>query len=65
MIAGGMRGKIGDKEGYVGWWDFLRVFKVPKGVVHSADIRFFCLFANWETWDTDEVSSAATDFIEQ
>ena len=63
MLAGGMWGRIGLRSRYVGWRDIFRRFPVPRRMVHSAVINHFCLFANWESWDTDDVTSASEDFV--
>jgi len=62
MLAGGMWGRIGTRSRYVGWLDMFRSFSIPKGVSHSAITGAFAVFANWEKWDTDDVTSAAKDF---
>lgn len=65
MILGGrMFGKIGSRSGPVGWDDLFRVFRIPAGVEHDAVITGkFCLFLSFETWEVDEVTSAAIDFV--
>jgi hypothetical protein len=62
ILAGEMEGTIGSRTGKTGWYDFLRRFRVPRGVLHSAKITGrFCIFANYERW-TGRPSSAAVDF---
>ena len=64
LLWGGMRGTIGDHEGYVDMEDFFRPFHVPAGVRHSAHIgQGLTIFANWEVWRGDiPITSAAEDF---
>lgn len=63
MLGGEIIGTIGDRTGFTGGCDFLRRFRIPRGVVHSCVVtgRFF-LFLNIERWDCAP-TSAAIDFI--
>lgn len=62
ILGGEMEGTIADRKGKTGWYDFLRRFKIPAGVTHSATVTGrFVLFANFERWLTDP-TSAAIDF---
>ncbi len=63
FLWGSIYGTIGERSGFVDWRDSLRRFPIAAGVKHSATILSrFCLFLNWETWNTPKVTSAATDF---
>lgn len=63
MLAGELDGKIGDRSGRTGWYDFGRVFRVPRNCVHSASVvGRFCIFLNYERWIGQNPTSAAIDF---
>lgn len=66
MLGGRMQGKIGDRQGPVGWNDLFRRFEIMAGTVHSAVVTgAFCIFASFETWRKGAaVTSAAIDFNE-
>jgi len=61
-LAGRMAGRIGERCGIAGWSDIFRRFCVPRGTVHSARMLSPCIFMGIERWNTDLISSAATDF---
>lgn len=57
-----MIGTIGREAGLVELpKHFLKPFRVPPGMKHSARTIPFTIFGNWEIWK-GPVSSAATDF---
>lgn len=63
FLWGSIYGTIGERSGFVGWRDSFRRFEIAPGVKHSATILSrFCLFLNWEKWQTKDVTSAAIDF---
>lgn len=63
-ILGSMVGCIGNKSGKTGWWDLGRRFHIPAYVFHSATTaKSFCLFLNFEKWDT-QPTSASIDFVQ-
>jgi len=66
MLGGRMQGKIGDREGPVGWNDLFRRFAISAGTIHSAVVTgSFCMFASFERWCPGSlVTSAAIDFSE-
>lgn len=62
FLAGSMKGRIADRSGLVSWpRHMFSSWRVPKGVMHSARVGAFCVFANLERWDGPP-TSAAEDF---
>ena len=63
FIAGHMTGRIQERIGNLDWpADSFRRFDIPAGVEHEARIGSFCIFANFERWKSDDVTSACDDF---
>lgn len=62
-LGGKMFGMIANRSKMLGWKDIFTSYLIPRNVVHSGVIvGAFCAFANIETWDTNQITSAATDF---
>ncbi len=62
FLWGKIDGTIGERTKRLDWRHVFRRFKIPSNVTHSAKVLGFCVFANIETWNVPNPSSAAIDF---